>query len=217
MSNQLLEVLRVAHNPCQHFTGSCASMRWAPEEGYVPRGVCGALGKLSEVQLVLVTSEPGDPLRGEQHSGGNLEAMTTFSIECLRSPATPFHKNIRLILNLCFPGVGLSKQLCHIWRTNSVLCSAVVESGYVPNAIVRTCINSYLKPQLALVPNAMVAALGRKAQNRLARNGIAAYPALHPSSRVSNGDKFENWKGLAKALKDHGKVISNARGYVPTG
>lgn len=60
-------------------------------------------------------------------------------------------------------GLGLDKQLRQIWRTNSVLCSAVVEGGNVPNAIVRTCISSYLKPQLALVPNAMVAALaGRR-------------------------------------------------------
>jgi uracil-DNA glycosylase len=114
-------------------------------------------------------------------------------------------------------GLGLDKQLRQIWRTNSVLCSAVVEGGNVPNAIVRTCISSYLKPQLALVPNAMVAALGRKAQNRLASNGIAAYPALHPSSRVSNEEKFDSWKGLAKALKDHSKAIGHARGYVPPG
>jgi hypothetical protein len=40
-------------------------MRWLPGTGHVPRGFFGATGEVSEVELVLVTPEPGDP-HGEE-------------------------------------------------------------------------------------------------------------------------------------------------------
>lgn len=195
---RLLDVILPAYAPCENFHGACGQMRWSPAEGHVPRGFCGALGTVAEVKLVLVTAEPGDPLPGEVHSG--IESTVAYSLRGLREGVTPFHRNVCLILNLCFPNRSLNEQLRWTWRTNSVLCSAMEECGPVPRAVESTCMRRYLASQLALLPHALVAALGGKAQARLAREGIAFFPALHPSSRKSNAEKLASWKALAAEL-----------------
>lgn len=175
-------------------------MQWKPHAGFVPRGFCGALGTSTEVQLVLVTAEPGDPLAGETHEDRTVAELMDFSLESLRCGITPFHNNIRLIIEMCFPNLPFEKQMRHVWRTNAVLCSAAIESGPIPVAVADTCVRSYLLPQLALFPRAVVGALGHKAQLRLARQGVSAFPALHPSSRVSNEEKHASWRALAARI-----------------
>jgi hypothetical protein len=194
----LLDVMRPAYAPCENFRGVCSQMRWSPSEGHVPRGFCGALGTVAEVNLVLVTAEPGDPLPGEAHT--SIESTVEYSLRGLREGVTPFHRNICLILNLCFPNQSLDEQLRRTWRTNSVLCSAKVECGPVPRVVESACMRRYLAPQLALLPHALVAALGGKAQKRLGREGIACFSALHPSSRKSNAEKLASWRALAAEL-----------------
>ncbi len=187
-------------------------MCWSPADGYVPRGVCGATGDLSEVELVLVSAEPGDPLPGEVHDGNGIASTAVFSVQCLRCPPTPFHGNVRHIMDLCFPGCSFDDQLRKVWRTNSVLCSAKMECGSIPGDVERTCIAEYLTKQLALVPHAVVAALGAKAQRRLRQAGISAFPALHPSCRESNEAKQASWQALAERVrKKRGQVHSNSR------
>lgn len=173
-------------------------MRLDPANGHVPRGFWGALGKLRDVELVLVFAEPGDPLPGESHTG--IESAMEFSLACLRTGATPFHKNTRRILNLCFPGQSLDEQLRKTWRTNSVLCSAKRESGSVLPAVEDICMRTYLRGQLDLLGHALIAAFGGKAQRRLRREGFQFIPALHPSCRESNERKEQNWRALAAAL-----------------
>lgn len=178
-------------------------MLWNPADGHVPRGFCGGLGTATEVELVLITAEPGDPLPGEVHVG--IESTVAYSLRGLREGLTPFHRNICLILDLCFPDQTLDEQLRRTWRTNSVLCSATVECGPVPRAVESACMRRYLAPQLALLPHALVAALGGKAQRRLAREGIGFFPALHPSSRKSKAEKLASWRALAAEL--HGRNV----------
>jgi hypothetical protein len=204
MVSPLLRTIQPAYAPCEHFGGVCGEMRWSPPGGHVPRGFCGALGDVGEVELVLVSAEPGDPLRGEAHT--DLESAVEYSLSSLRRRATPFHQNVRLILDLCFPNLSFDEQLRRTWRTNSVLCSARVECGGVPRSVERTCMSAYLSRQLALVPNALVAALGRKAQDRLRRQGIRFFPAAHPASRKSNEVKHASWKALAQELRRHRSV-----------
>lgn len=198
----LFDVILPAYAPCENFGGDCVQMRWSPTEGHVPRGFCGALGSAADVELVLVTAEPGDPLPGEVHSG--IESTVAYSLRGLREGVTLFHRNICLILDLCFPNQSLGQQLRRTWRTNSVLCSAKVECGPVPRGVESACMRRYLAPQLALLPHAMVAALGSKAQKRLAREGIAFFPALHPSARKSNAEKYASWRALADELHSRG-------------
>lgn len=198
MVTPLLATLLPAHTPCEQFHGTCTEMRWSPADGHVPRGFCGALGDVAEVELVLVAAEPGDPLRGESHN--DFSSTVAHSLSCLRFPPTPFHQNVRLILNMCYPNQSLDEQLRRVWRTNAVLCSAKVECGRVPRSVERTCVSLYLSQQLALVPHALVAALGTKAQRRLRQEGIRYFPAAHPSSRKSTKEKHASWRALAKAL-----------------
>jgi hypothetical protein len=196
--NQLLKVIQPAYGPCPHFRGVCKKMRWDPSNGHVPRGFWGALGNIRDVELVLVFAEPGDPLPGESHTG--IESAMEFSLACLRTGATPFHRNVRHILNLCFPGQSLDEQLRRTWRTNSVLCSAERESGPVLRAVEDTCMKTYLRAQLDLLEYALIAAFGGKAQSRLKRGGFQFVPALHPSCRESNEKKDQSWRALAAAL-----------------
>lgn len=104
---------------------------------------------------------------------------------------------------MCFPNQSLDEQLRCVWRTNAVLCSAKVECGRVPRSIERTCVSLYLTRQLGLVPQALVAALGNKAQHRLSRQGIRCFPAAHPSSRKSTEEKHASWRALAEELYQH--------------
>lgn len=201
LSNPLIESIRPAYKPCTHFAGVCSQMRWSPANGHVPRGFCGAIGNIREVELVLVSAEPGDPLPSEAHT--DIESAIRFSMNVLRNPPSRYHQNFRRILEYCFPGQSLDEQLRRTWRTNSVLCSAEIEGGRITRSIERTCIETYLSPQLALLPHAFVAALGKKAQNRLRRQGILFFPAAHPSSRQSDKLKHASWQALAKELLIH--------------
>lgn len=203
MNSDLRKILAPAHGRCRHFEDACNTMRWDPRSGHVPRGFCGAIGSLSEVELVLVTAEPGDPLTGEIQTG-TVEGAADFSVHTLESRATPFHANIRRIVDLCFPELrgNLAEQLRRTWRTNAVLCSARVECGSVPRQVENTCVTTYLKPQIALFPGAVIGALGTKALRRMARHGIDAISALHPSCRESNQAKYESWRRLADAVRN---------------
>ena len=201
LSSPLVESICPAYKPCAHFAGVCSQMRWSPANGHVPRGFCGAIGNVREVELVLVSAEPGDPLPGAAHT--DIESAITFAMNVLRNPPTRYHQNFRRILEYCFPGQSFDEQLRRTWRTNSVLCSAEIEGGRVPRSIERTCTDTYLARQLALLPHALVAALGKKAQNRLRRQGIRFFPAAHPSSRKSDEAKHASWQALAKQLRIH--------------
>ena len=79
----------------------------------------------------------------------------------------PFHRNIRWILDLCFPDIDFSQQMRRTWITESYLCSARVESGPIPARSWRTCARDYLLPQLKLLEDRAIVALGWKARERI--------------------------------------------------
>ena len=167
---ELRELLLPAYAPCAHFGGACAgSARWQPEKGHVPRGFVGALGSVDEVELVLVAAEPGDPLPGESYEGSDpidfLERCAEEAYRDFEGMANPFHRNIRSILDECFPGLDFLHQMRRTWITDAYLCSAPVEAGNVPAASWKTCARSYLLPQLRLLEDRAIVALGRKASN----------------------------------------------------
>ena len=81
-------------------------MRWNPPAGHVPRGFLGAAGDLSEVELVLVFAEPGDPHFGECHTG--LKSAYDYATYGFGTGKDLFHRNVRHILDLCWPGGRLN-------------------------------------------------------------------------------------------------------------
>lgn len=168
----VLNVLEPAYNPCPGFARTCKSMRWAPSAGHVPRGFVGAYGSTEGVRLVLVTAEPGNPYIDEQYPTSGtprqiLEVTCRNAYQIIVSSIDPYHQNLRYILNGCFPNMSLREQLKHVWKTDSVLCSAKNEGRYVRAAIESECRTRYLEAQLRLFPNAVIAALGTKAIRRL--------------------------------------------------
>lgn len=202
MNEQLKRLLLEAYAPCPGFNGTCHDMRWSPAAGHVPRGFCGAAGELSEVALVLVVAEPGDPHDAEVHPAepeAALKSTYEYTYKCIRDGKDLYHRNIRSILNLCFPTQGFDEQLRRTWMTESVLCSAPKEGGAVRSAVGKACRSRYLERQLALFPNAVVAALGSKAQARLRGLSFVAAKAAAPPGRNFRGVR-ESWEAVAAAV-----------------
>ena len=181
-------------------------MRWKPERGHVPRGFCGATGALREVQLVLVVAEPGDPHADEvyapQASPSKLfKKVCRYVYGCFAHGTDQFHRNVRHILDHCWPDLSFDRQLRRAWIAESVLCSASVECGSVPLVVHRNCLDLYLDRELALFPKATVVALGSKAHHRMQplrrpflRVGSVAPPGCN-QERVK-----ESWEDIYAAV-----------------
>lgn len=178
-------------------------MRWNPGAGHVPRGFCGATGDLSEVELVLVVAEPGDPHEGESHPAdpaAALESTFQYSYGCLQTGKDLYHRNIRRILDLCFPSMAFDEQMRRTWKTESVLCSAAKEGGTVPHQVETSCRQRFLDRQLDLLPNAVVVALGSKAAKRLrGRSFLSAFAAAPPGCNFRGAR--ESWEAVAVAVR----------------
>lgn len=175
MDERLTSVLQPAYGPCPGFSSSCPDMRWSPLKGHIPRGFLGATADLSDVELVLVFAEPGDPQADEVHTG--MESALQYAYHYHQRQWDQFHRNVRHILNLCWPETPFKMQLDRVWMTESVLCSAQRECGPVPRSTERACGERYLMRQLVLFPNALVVALGTKAQRRLRALGFLDFLA----------------------------------------
>jgi hypothetical protein len=208
----LIEILMPSLAPCPQLLGACAGkVRYDPGTGFVPRGWIGGSGSLADIPLVLITAEPGDPGTGELYPandpgatlrGCNTVARRAMSTDDLRRggrPA-PFHRNLRRILDLFWPGTPLDEQLARTWVVPAVLCSASVSGGSVPRAVEKVCAEHYLRRQLDALPNAFVVALGAKAEARLKLMGRPAdIAAQHPSARA-NTKPQETWRAAADVL-----------------
>lgn len=204
----VIATLEQAYNPCPAFKNVCQSMRWTPEAGHIPRGYCGATGEPSNVKLILVCAEPGDPHHEEHHEAdgtlaGFIESTCSYSWQCLENKKEQFHQNVRHILDLCWLGKSFHQQMRRTWRTNAVLCSAKLEGGHVPVQIERECVNRYLVRQLNLFSDARIIALGGKAQKRLKRAGvrdfISAWSAAPPG--CNRREAKDSWVEAARIFK----------------
>ena len=204
LPSELKSALLPAYAPCPAFREACRGMRWRPERGHVPRGFCGATGALGEVRLILVTAEPGDPHETERHLGTPAELLASayrYASVCLQAGTDLFHRNLRRFLSLCWPGETFEDQLRKTWLTDTVLCSAAKEGGSVPASVKRECRARYLEAQLALFPRAVVVALGRKAERRLAGiPGVVVAGSVAPPG-CNRPDVRESWIVAARTVR----------------
>jgi hypothetical protein len=206
----LLQVLEPAYGPCAGFATACKDKaRWSPVEGHVPRGFCGAAGGVDEVRLILVCAEPGDPHAEESHEGGGtapgrLESASRYAWEGFKTGKDQFHRNVRKVLDLCWPDSDFDTQMRLTWITDSVLCSAQAEGGRVSIKVERECGHRYLIPQLGLFTGAIVAALGRKAQHRLTRAGVTDFIAVGSVAPpgCNNSGVAESWERLGMIVRE---------------
>lgn len=211
---RLLDILEEACSPCPEFEDRCTSMRWAPEEGHVPRGFLGATGCLSEVELVLVVAEPGDPQPEESYDAGQsprelLESVCRYVQRSLVEGKDLFHRNLRSIMDLCFPEAEVETQLRRTWITESVLCSADEEGGHVSAKVCRACGSRYLRRQLDLFSDPVIGALGNKAQKRLRKHvpGIGRGDFVEGYSVAPPGCNFdgaeESWHEIKRKVRSN--------------
>lgn len=210
---ELLALLLPAYKLCRGFAGACAgAARWKPQAGHVPRGFVGALGELAEVELVLLIAEPGDPHVGERHQAQTpaeyVEDACAYAFTQFERGTDLFHRNMRGILSSCWPGMPLREQLRKTWISETYLCSAMKEGGSVPAASWRACAADYLAPQLRLLSDRVVVALGAKAQQR-----TRMFPQVHPAGAVAPpGCNFagvrESWAAIPGYLKEAGRATS---------
>lgn len=113
MNEKLRSILIAAYNPCPAFKNTCAKMRWEPQLGHIQRGFVGAIGDLAKIQLVLVFAEPGDPHHGEVHTG--FESALSYVYHCFESGKNQFHRNVKFILDLCWPNKSFEYQMGNVW------------------------------------------------------------------------------------------------------
>ena len=210
--SELQQILLPAYKPCACLPAPCATMRFTPVSGHVPRGFTGAFGSRQDVQLILVLAEPGDPaFREESYSSdvvlhasfvGRLAQLVRGALE---QKISPFHKNLRTILDNFWPGLPLHDQLEKTWITESVLCSAQKTGGYIPVGIESACGENYLKRQIQLFPSAVIVALGGKAKRRLRHCGFIPHICAHAPGRPA-GDKpaaRKSWIEAGIQFREH--------------
>ncbi|KAB0496754.1 hypothetical protein EIY72_11315 [Pseudomonas vancouverensis] len=116
------------------------------------------------------------------------------------------HRNVRTILDLCFPDEPFDDQLRKTWMTESLLCSAPEEGKSVKSTAWRACSSCYLKPQLDLLSKAFIVALGLKAQQRLRSVGLTFFAAGAASPPGCNlPSTRDSWLKAAMALRTRGR------------
>ena len=204
-SKEVIRVLERAY-PCAGFEDACRTMQWDLQSGFIPRGYIGATNTVSDVEVVFVLSEPGEP-QGDENYSSEMSAIELIKMTCrqtyvcLMDQRDQYHSNLRFILDQFFPSVDLDLQLKRCWITQSVLCSAPVETGILPVEVSRECRVQYLERQLQLFPNARVVALGSAAQSRL-RAYASLLVAGHPAPPGCNHRGVrEGWVSIARQFR----------------
>jgi len=171
---ELRAILAPAFAPCFSFAGACRVARWNPRAGQIPRGFIGATEGLTEVRLILLLAEPGGGFSDESYAttaspDAYIEAAVMTAYRALSEKRTPFHANLRYVLDQCWPGDDLDEQLRKTWITETYLCSAENSAGSVPPLAEQACADTYLARQFAILPGRPIIALGGKAQRRVGR------------------------------------------------
>ena len=201
LNKKLIEILNAAYKPCSELEHNCNFMKWEPTAGFIPRGFLGATGTIEEVKLVLVCAEPGDPHDGETHTG--MESAYEYAYHAFETRMDAFHKNIRLIMNMCWPDLSFDERLRKVWITNSILCSVNSRYEEIPQYVEKKCAEKFLLPQLKLFPNALIVAMGNKAEKRMKNIGVIDFISVD-SAAAPGGNTVkakESWKKIPVELK----------------
>ena len=200
----LASILQPAYDPCPGFDAGCKCIaRWIPTAGHVPRGFIGALGSIDEVEVIILVAEPGNPHPNETYLDPSMmEAACSHTFWSIDEGTDPYHKRLKLLLDLIFPGLSLENQLRKAWVTEAYLCSAPVEGGKVLPRAEYECASRYLLQQLRLLSGRPVIALGKKAQRRarlVMPDTGDLVEAWHPSARKSNQEFQRSYQSAAEA------------------
>ena len=170
------DVLAPASAPCRHLA-ACPQAKWLPREGHIPRGYLGAVGTLEEVEVAMVSAEPGFPAleRGDMDFADTTPAkmiaaavQVSWNRRTDESKADLYHRNFNWFCDQLWPGMPFVERLRRLWMTNARLCSIDTKIGATPR---NPCAETYLAHQIALFPHSAVVGFGGKAQAALRRIG----------------------------------------------
>jgi hypothetical protein len=126
-----------------------------------------------------------------------MAGVCEFAYRHLERRSSQFHRNLRYVMDLCWPGLTLRAQLRKTWITESYLCSARVEGGSVPVRSWRRCTSDYLIPQLELLEDRVIVALGSKARERAKAFAGHVHPAWAVAPPGSNRPEArESWNQI---------------------
>jgi hypothetical protein len=206
---ELTRVLAKAYPTCPNLKGPCKQVTCVSDDGLVPRGYSGAFGTARNVRLVLVLAEPGTPQPGTQSQSVDgdpakvVANIATGVRDAFETGATAFHRNVRSILDACWPNLQFAEQMKRTWITESVLCSAAKSCSGFSREVESACATMYLSPQLQALSGAFVVCLGGKAARRLRTAGLrydvkAAAPGL-PGGNTERSKK--TWLRLGKRFQ----------------
>lgn len=219
MAVEILNTLVPAYGPCPAFAGPCKDMRYEPAVGLYPRGYAGATGSLEDIDLVLCIAEPGEPAPNSKSqptlAPAELPRRIADSVgNAFASRPSVFHGNVRLVLELCWPGRSFEERMKRTWITEGVLCSASSSAAPVPAIVERECATRYLRAQLAVLPGRFVIALGLKAQRRLKLAGrpadVVAFAAGLPGCNQRGARP--SWAHAATAFREYLRAKGSPRG-----
>ena len=217
---KLLNILKSAYAPCKHINGKCAeTCRWKPEIGLVPSGFGGARGNLSDVKLVIVAAEPGEPVDNANYNDNPIgmvknsirifdEAMVDKFVTRGQKKIPNFHRSLTEILNFFWNDLDKEEIYRRTWYTNTILCPFLKGEHGVHRSrhlkiVGKNCIKKYLKSQLDLFEKAFVLALGSKARDRMYQNNIDFdVHVYHPSYPISKIKKHQCWKAAASKFHE---------------
>lgn len=202
--SSLTELLVTAYR-CHNFDGVCTEMVWSPTTGHIPRGCCGAIGELNEVQLVIILEEPGNPHQGEESYSLSTpheicEAAMLYAYKCYESRRGRVHDRIRrYLLDEIWPNVDFDRQMRKVWITESMLCSKP-QVSWNRRGPRRKCVETYLQKQLSLFPNAVVAVFGKAIWEYIPDDGRMIY-AVSISTRINIEEARRDWLKVVEAVR----------------
>lgn len=212
----LKSILSCAY-PCPAPCVTKKLVRYAPEKGLIPRGFCGAKGEADEIRLVLCLAEPGEPTNFENYdtslpADALIDDIASRVEAGYRDSAPGFHKNVRFILDCCWPGLDFQDQLRKTWITESVLCSADKTTGPVRRIVECECASRYLTVQLNLLRDFFLIALGKKAERRLCQAGRPPDFVVRAAGRPigSRAVAEASWSAAGRAFQEFLERIKGA-------
>ena len=202
------DVVRVLERAfkCPGFDDPCSELTWEPEDGFFPRGFGGPTGEAGDVELVLVLDHPPPPAPAdyparETEPTGFIEWVCRRTYLELSRADTLYHRNLRYILDQCFPGSSLSEQFRRTWITRTILCPEPGDVDEIPTSAAVECRTRFLEPQLDLFRGARVVALGRRTALRL-RSHPGLLSGEHPGPPACNRRGVrEGWDRLAERFR----------------
>jgi len=126
LAPELVNILVPAFLPCTGLEAECSQAKWDPKNGHIPRGFTGAEASLNDIQVILVTAEPGDPHPKEFYPENEkpqqlMEKTSRYTYECLESNKDLFHRNVRYFINLIYPTMPFYEQMRRVWITDAYL------------------------------------------------------------------------------------------------